>query len=204
MHPITVSDPGEGQRLDDAELSNLHDSLKAARTAAAVLLIIEGDAWAEARGASASAAKTVELVHSLPMPVVCHATGRVTGVGLALALACDLRLAGPMSTWGLGDPAHAAGVGSGTSWLLHDRVGSALLDHLTWTGEVLTAEDAATSHLVSAVADVPTAIARAERLATLPATTASALKRGTRAGRASLLVEQLGYERWLRRSVEAS
>jgi enoyl-CoA hydratase/carnithine racemase len=203
MHQITIPDPGEARRLDDAELSSLRDSLKDARKAPAILLAVEGDAWAATR-ASAAVSRTVALVHSLAVPVVCHASGRVSGAGLALALACDVRLAGPGSAWGLGDPAEAAGVGTGASWLLRDRVGSALLDHLTWTGELLTAESAAAHHLVSGVGEVSAAAERAEQLAGLPATTVSALKRGARGDQASLLAEQLEYDGWLHRLVETA
>lgn len=204
MHQITVRDPGETARLADTEFDTLRESLKAARQASAVLLVVETDAWCATTETGGSVARAVELVYTVPVPVVCHISGRVTGAGLALALACDLRYADPASSWGFGDPSDAAGVGGGTSWLLRDRIGSALLDHLTWTGALLTAQQALTNYLISEVGDVSAAIVRAEQLATLSMTTASALKRGSRGGRAALLAEELAYEGWLHRAVEAT
>ncbi len=202
MHQITIPDPGEGRRLDNDELGSLRDSLKQASKAPAVLIAVEGDAWAANRATASGISRTVTLVHSLAVPVVCHVSGRVTGGGLALALACDVRYAGSGSAWGLGNPSDAAGLGTGASWLLRDRAGSALLDHLTWTGELLTAKVAASHLLVSGVGEVAVAAERAELLAGIPSPTASALKRGTRGDHSSLLPEQLEYDGWLHRVVE--
>lgn len=207
VHQITVDDPGSGRRLGQTQIGALRASLADARNAPTVLLIVEDDAWADAGATDGPAtvrqlSRVVETIYGMNVPVVCHVSGHVTGAGLALALACDLRYAGPASQWGVGDPASAAGLGTGISWLLRDRIGSALHDHLSWTGALLPAEEAKAGHLVSDVGGTEIAAARTAHLATLTPRMLSAIKRSSRGGSAPMLSERLEYDGWLRRAVE--
>jgi enoyl-CoA hydratase/carnithine racemase len=207
---LDLDDPGPESRLGVEQRRALRSSLKAARKgrAAAVLLRVRGDAWDQSpvRDADSLSAQRIAedfhaLVHDLfvfDAPVVVHLEGRVTGLGLALALACDVRTAGPNATLAVGSPASPAALLSGVSWLVSHRAGSGVAADLAWTGRHLEAGEAQALGLLT---DVPSdgAAARelAQRLAAVPAGASSALKRSLNGRVTSELVAQLDYDSWL-------
>lgn len=201
MFEITVTDPGPAQRVGPDALRHLRERLVDARRSdeTAVLITVETDAWHARADAESLVHPLVAALQASSLPTVVHLAGHVTGAGLGLALACDLRYAAPGTLIGVGDPADAPGLGGGTTWLLRDRCGSAVHDHLMWTGELLDADAALGMRLVSGVGDPAVAEAAAQRLAALPRPLASALRRSATAGLAPDLTERLTYDAWLAR-----
>jgi enoyl-CoA hydratase/carnithine racemase len=102
----------------------------------------------------------------LPKPVIAVLNGAAAGVGLVLALFCDLRYAAPgvkltTSFARLGLPAEY-----GTSWLLPRLVGRSRAADLLFTSRVVLAEEALTMGLVDRAHAVDDALAAAHRMAT--------------------------------------
>jgi enoyl-CoA hydratase/carnithine racemase len=206
---VVVDDPGIGRRLDVEACTWLGEQLRGVRRRSGVLLVtVHGDAWhqdpdAELPGMDWSARNVAHQFQSLARqlfaldrPVVVRAEGAVSGFGLGLAMAADLRSANSASTWSVGRPASAL-LGA-TSWLVTRAVGSARFAQLAWTGTTLTAEQALTAGLVTEVDDVPDAgQALAGRLASLPTAATSALKRAMTSPERVDLDITLGYQSWL-------
>ena len=98
-------------------------------------------------------------------PVIAVLNGPAAGVGLVLALFCDLRFAAPgakltTSFARLGLPAE-----HGTSWLLPRLVGRSRAADLLLTSRVLVAEEALSIGLVDRVCSVDDAVAEARSIA---------------------------------------
>lgn len=203
VHTIRVIDPGAPHRMGVEAVREFDNEIKVARRAqsSVVLISVQSDAWATSAptpdSTVAALHQCIQHLYALDTPVVVHLDGQVTGAGLGLALASDLRVASSRTTVGLGDPAEAEGLAGGAAWLLRDRVGSALHEHLMWTGETLDVSTAHAFRLVSAIGDVGDATAHAERLSHLPPTTLSALKRSTRVDVAEPLRTRLNYDQAL-------
>jgi enoyl-CoA hydratase/carnithine racemase len=213
---LALTDPGQGNRLAQEAREDLRSRLRsAAREAPRCLLIdVEAAAWHQGPefppsandGSAVTQAAVAEGFQALidqlfafPAPVVLTLDGPVSGFGLALALAADLRFATPRATFSLGTPASAAALLGGTSWLLTHAVGAATFAHLAWTGSALDADTAAARGLLSSVSPDAGAEAEAlaESLAALPAATTSAVKRALTSRRRPDLAATLDYESWL-------
>lgn len=192
MMEIVVTDPGQGLRLGAEHRQELQSQLKNARRGGAnsLLIRVQGDAWAydaeldrQAPSSSQVSSEFHQIVvdlFALDIPTIVFAEGQVTGLGLGLALAADLRFATADAHLAVGAPDTANALTAGLSWLLNGRAGSSLGNHLVWTGQSLTAAEAFQLRLVSNVS-VDDAEARkvATRLAALPSGVNSALKRST-------------------------
>jgi enoyl-CoA hydratase/carnithine racemase len=101
----------------------------------------------------------------LSEPVIAAVNGAVAGVGLVLALSCDLRFAAPgaklTTSFGrLGLPAEY-----GSSWLLPRLVGRGRAADLLFSSRVVLAEDALTIGLVDRVCSVDETLAYARTMA---------------------------------------
>ncbi|MDZ5446380.1 enoyl-CoA hydratase-related protein [Micromonospora sp. 4G57] len=166
---------------------------------------VAGDAWdhrvTDADHSHPAVSKLHALVlavHAAPGPVVVELQGAVSGLGLALALAADLRVAAPTATFSAGSPDGGALLLAGASRLLADAVGTGVLAQLAWTGAVLRAEEALARGLVGAVsADPEAARALAKQVAALAPSTASALARALRGRAHPDLRTAMEYEAWL-------
>lgn len=210
MIEIVVTDPGPGLRLGAEHRRELQSQLKNARRSGAnsLLIRVQGDAWAydaefEREGLTASQVSSefhriVVDLFALDIPTIVFAEGQVNGLGFGLALAADLRFATEDARLAVGAPETANALTAGTSWLLNERAGSALGNHLIWTGQSLTAAEAFQLRLVSNVS-VDDAEARkiATGLAALPSGANSALKRSTTGRLRADLDAQLDYDSWL-------
>jgi enoyl-CoA hydratase/carnithine racemase len=207
---VSLADPGPGARLGSTARERLRAALKASvrDQPACVVLHVQSGAWDQAPSAAAeqwtqpAATEVAGLVRSLlsvSPPVVVSFDGAVSGLGLALALAADLRICSPETRFALGAPDMAAALLGGSSWLLEHAVGRALLQHLAWTGSALSAEGALACALVSQIATDPAASARAtaDRLAHVPERAATALKRALTSRHRQDLDVTLDYESWL-------
>jgi 2-(1,2-epoxy-1,2-dihydrophenyl)acetyl-CoA isomerase len=95
--------------------------------------------------------KVVRMLYELDQPVIAQIHGPCTGSGLALALACDLRLCGASAS--LGVPAHRIGLTAdcGLLWLLPRVVGPARATELLLLSDILPAARAEALGLVHRV-----------------------------------------------------
>lgn len=112
------------------------------------------------------AANMIAAWRGLPKPVIAAVNGVAAGGGLCLALAADIRLAGPEARFGaafirLG----LSGTDMGVSWLLPRVVGLGMASELMLTGRVIDADEAERIGLVNRVIRDGDLIAAAAALA---------------------------------------
>lgn len=212
--PLECEDPGAGARLDAAARGLLAKQVRSWRRAApgAVLITVRGDAWDHApelrRPESDPSDLTRERVvlgyqslaadvFGLDCPVVVALDGRVSGFGLALALAADVRLATARTTLAVGANDPVAALLGGVGWLVSRIAGAGTFAQLAWNGVLLTAGEAAGRGLLNEVDDRPGRAADvAARLAAEPAGS-SALKRALTSRARREFGSVLDYESWL-------
>lgn len=91
-------------------------------------------------------------VHDLPVPTVAAVNGAAVGAGLAVALACDIRVAAEDAR--LAAPFTALGLhpGMATTWLLRQAAGDTMARDMLLTGRSVRGAEAVASGLVSRVA----------------------------------------------------
>jgi 2-(1,2-epoxy-1,2-dihydrophenyl)acetyl-CoA isomerase len=131
-------------------------------------------------------------------PIIVHIDGPVTGLGLGLVAAADVRVASDAATFGLGEPRAAALLLSGGTWLVPAAMGHGPLASMAWAGAVLSARDALSGGFVSRLIDsADGAEELAEGIARMSPAARSAMKRTLNARRVSDMTEQLEYESWL-------
>lgn len=181
----------------------LEPALAAARRSDANLVAVdvETDAWKwEWDGTGLSASRIVREHHDLvakilsaTVPVAVRLDGAVSGLGLALALACDLRFATPRARFLVGPAGSPAAVLSGLPWLLRDRLGSSRAMELMLTGRELDADQSRAAGLVcdQSYDDVVRALGSASSAVT------SALSRSLSGPTVAAYLEHLSYESWL-------
>ena len=97
-------------------------------------------------------AALMTALRALPQPVIAAVNGAATGGGLALALACDVRIAGSSARFGdafvrIG----LSGCDVGVSWLLPRLIGASRAFELLLTGRVIDSAEADRIGLVSTV-----------------------------------------------------
>jgi 2-(1,2-epoxy-1,2-dihydrophenyl)acetyl-CoA isomerase len=103
-----------------------------------------------ARHAAAQRATTVRLAE-FPKPTLALVNGPAVGAGLALALACDLRVAGDSAVLRTGFTRAGLAGDFGCSWFLTRLAGPARATRLLFSSTALAAEDAAGWGLVDEV-----------------------------------------------------
>lgn len=200
---LELADPGAGQRLGPAARSELGSAVRGWRRArpGAVLLQVQGDAWHHAPelsgtvltrdGVNDSYHSLVKNLFGLACPVVLSLDGQVSGFGLALAMAADVRFATGRTMLSVGRP--LAALLGGISWLSTHAAGGAALSQLAWTGTTLTADEAIRRGMV-----VPAGNARALAEAlSADATASSAFKRALNSPAQPQLASALQYQSWL-------
>jgi 2-(1,2-epoxy-1,2-dihydrophenyl)acetyl-CoA isomerase len=95
--------------------------------------------------------ETVRLLHTMPKPTLAMVNGVAAGAGLALALACDLRIASREAVLTTSYIKVALSGDLGSSYFLTQLVGSAKARELLFLSEKLDAESALRMGLVSRV-----------------------------------------------------
>jgi enoyl-CoA hydratase len=137
-----------------------------------------------------------EAIEAPERPVVAAVNGHALGAGLALALACDVRVAGPGAK--LGSPEVRLGIlpGGGATQRLPRLIGLGDAMRLVLTGDAIDAEEADELGMVQAVADdaEARAVELAGRMARWSPVALSRAKRALRAAWRTHLPEGLGRE----------
>ena len=110
-------------------------------------------------------------VADCPLPTIAAVNGAAVGAGLNLALACDLRLAGPRAKFDARFLPLGLHPGGGYTWMAQRVLGPQGAAALTLFGDVLDAEEAARIGLVHRAVDdvVAAAVELAGRAAAAPA-----------------------------------
>ena len=107
----------------------------------------------------------VEMVWNCPLPIVAELTGRTSGLGLHLALACDLTVAAQTATFAEPFSERGFNVDSGGSWLLPRLVGLTRAKQMLYTADVIDAATALSWGLVTEVVADDEVITRTAQVA---------------------------------------
>ncbi|MGW0356808.1 enoyl-CoA hydratase/isomerase family protein [Nocardia nova] len=114
------------------------------------------------------AARALTAIRSLRVPVIAAVNGPAAGGGLALALAADIRLAGPAAKFNAAFVRIGLSAGDlGTSWLLTRLIGPAKTSEICFTGRIVDATEAGELGMVNSVSAgdvVADALALAEQI----------------------------------------
>jgi enoyl-CoA hydratase len=137
-------------------------------------------------------------VRDLPVPSIAAIQGAAIGAGLAIALACDLRIAAREAKLGLNFTKLGIHPGMGSSWTLPRLVGPAHAADLLFGGRIVDGVEAERIGLVNrAVARddvVATALAQAEEIAACAPLAVRGTKRALARTASVSLADQLDFE----------
>ena len=111
-------------------------------------------------------AKTTQLLHTMPKPTIAMINGAAAGAGLALALACDLRIAADDAVLTTAYARVAMSGDLGINWFLTRLVGAGRARELMLLSEKLDAQRAEAIGLVTRVAARPELFAVTMEIAT--------------------------------------
>jgi enoyl-CoA hydratase/carnithine racemase len=99
-----------------------------------------------------TATNGIHALHALPFPVIAAIHGAATGAGLALALACDVRIAAPTARLSAAFVRVGLSAGElGTSWQLTRLVGPGRAAEIAYTARIVGADEALRIGLVNRV-----------------------------------------------------
>lgn len=147
-------------------------------------------------------------LRTMEKPVIAAINGVVAGAGVGLALAADLRLAARSAKFKLAFVNIGLVPDAGTTLTLVQHVGCARAAELCLLGEVMSAERAAETGLVSSVVEdeqLPAAAQEmARKLVALPTGAIGLTKRALRHAWTATLDEQLEYEALLQTTASRS
>lgn len=182
---VTLNDPGRRNALSAAMVAELiatFDAFEAASGIRAVVITAEPPAFCagadlsglrEAGDSTEAAQRVLSEIYEgflrvarCPLPTVAAIDGAAVGAGMNLALACDVRIAGPKARF---DPRFVQlGLhpGGGHTWLLQRLVGPQTATAAVVFGETFNATSALRAGLVYEVVESAHLAARARELAT--------------------------------------
>lgn len=199
---LTVSDPARRNALSPALSLELAEAVAASELDESVhALVLTGQAPAFCAGADLSllgaGATTADreqglraiysgflAVAACTLPTVAAVNGAAVGAGLNLALACDVRLAGPTARFDARFLKLGLHPGGGMTWLAQRAVGPQTAAAMALFADVLDAQEALRLGLVYRVVDddvLAAAVALAARSAAAPRDLVLATKRTMRA-----------------------
>ena len=175
---VTVNDPDRRNAVTDAMSQQLRSAVEAAEAEAhAVVVTGAGRAFcagADLSALGAAATDGLERIYAgfmavgrCTLPTIAAVNGAAVGAGLNLALAADVRIAGPHAMF---DPRfQKLGIhpGGGATWMLQRAVGPQVARAALLFGMRFDAESAVRHGLALAIAEDP--VAAALELATGPA-----------------------------------
>ena len=131
-------------------------------------------------------------ITSLQVPTVAYLNGPAVGAGAAVALACDIRWAGPGARFSVPFTRLGLHAGMGTTFLLPDVVGPALARDLLLTGRTIDAIEMVETRVVTAVVEPERVLERVQQMAANAPIAMRMTKRGL--GHAHTLDEALRWE----------
>ena len=163
---LTLSNPERRNALNIELSAKLAAAVRAAAADDAVgAIVVTGEDPAFCAGGDLSelAAADPATLHTVyagflavadcPLPTIAAVNGAAVGAGLNLALACDLRLAGPRARFDARFLPLGLHPGGGYTWMAQRVLGAQGAAALTLFGEVVDAAEAARIGLVHRVAD---------------------------------------------------
>jgi enoyl-CoA hydratase len=181
---LTLNDPARRNVLSAPLVSAIAAAMDAAESDDATRCIVvtgagsafcAGAELATLRQAADGAFDDVEVVYQgflrvreSPLPVIAAVNGPAVGAGFNLALACDVRLAGPAARFDTRFAALRLHPGGGHAWMLAHAVGVQQATLACLFGQAWDAEQARQAGLVAEVIDgdlVAAAVALGQRLA---------------------------------------
>jgi enoyl-CoA hydratase len=180
---LTLSNPERRNALNIELSAKLAEAVRAASTDVTVgAIVITGEDPAFCAGGDLSELATADTdtlhtvyagfvaVAECPLPTIAAVNGAAVGAGLNLALACDLRLAGPRARFESRFLPLGLHPGGGYTWMVQRVLGQQGAAALTLFGEVVDAGEAARIGLVHRVSDdvVGAAVELAGRAAAAP------------------------------------
>jgi 2-(1,2-epoxy-1,2-dihydrophenyl)acetyl-CoA isomerase len=140
----------------------------------------------------------VELLTSLPKPVIAAVNGPAAGAGAALAFACDIRVAATDASFLMAFARVGLGPDSGASWTLPRLVGHGRAAAMLLLAEPVAAAQALEMGLVSAVVPTESVVEMATdiaaKLAAGPTVAYGAIKETLRYAASHSLTESLAKE----------
>ena len=138
------------------------------------------------------------LLHEIPKPTIAMVNGAAAGAGLAMALACDLRIASESARFITAFAKVGFSGDFGGSYFLSKLVGTGKARELYYTGDALDAKQALALGLVSTVTPefelMDATMALARRLAHGPSVALSLMKQNFNAAECGTLSELLDLE----------
>jgi len=138
------------------------------------------------------------LLHEIPKPTIAMVNGPAAGAGLAMALACDLRVAAQSARFITAFAKVGFSGDFGGSYFLSKLIGSGKARELYYTGDPLDATQALTLGIANSVvpdAELPDAtMALARRLARGPSIALGLMKQNFNAAESGTLSELLDME----------
>ena len=138
------------------------------------------------------------LLHEIPKPTIAMVNGPAAGAGLAMALACDLRIASESARFITAFVKVGFSGDFGGSYFLSKLIGTGRARELYYTGEPLTAAQALALGLVSRVVDdaelAGATMALAARLARGPGIALGLMKQNFNRAETCTLSELLDLE----------
>jgi len=182
---LTVSNPGQHNALEPAMFAAGIEALNGAESNAQVRsVVITGAGATFCTGTSPQHLQTsrqtdaqvmrhtldglhgwIETIRAYPKPVIAAVEGTATDAGFALALACDLVVAGRDAAFSMGYSALALSPGGGASWSLAQALPRQLAAELLLCGERITADRLHALGMVNRLSDPGSALATALALA---------------------------------------
>lgn len=191
---ITINDPERRNALTIDLSQELHDKVKEAEQTANAL-IVTGAPPAFCAGADLTqlgnskdeGLKRIYLgflaVANATIPTIAAVNGAAVGAGLNLALAADLRIAGPKARFDARFLQLGIHPGGGMTWMLQKITNRQTATAMTLFGQILDADQALAHGLVYATAEDPLAVAKelAKASAEAPAALVRTIKATMRA-----------------------
>lgn len=163
-HIVTVGfdNPDRRNVLDQSTVDALEAVLAANRADPVILvfhsttpgMFVAGADIAELRDRDADDALRAinagvfERLEAHRWPTIAAIDGYALGGGCELALACDLRLATPRSSFGQPEPGLGIIAGAGANWRLRELVGVGMARRMLYTGERLDGDQALAAGLI--------------------------------------------------------
>ena len=172
---ITLTDPERRNAMDDTMGAELIAAAgKLAGDPQTRVVVVTGEGKAFCAGADLPAlfgdpsrpvAETHDRLQSyyraffsvleLPVPTIAAVNGPAVGAGLNLAMACDIRVAGPRASFGATFSKIGLHPGGGCTWFLVRTLGASRALQTMLLGDPITAEKAVDWGLAEGVADDP-------------------------------------------------